>query len=247
MKKILAGLALLGAVASADASVVRLDESAFTASAGKITFSEFAVGTVNPIYRPGDYGAAAGAATVTFGGFFTGQRLSSQPHIDCPNAAPTACIVGTPTGSLSLDSNAPATKIESDGANPSSPVLSGTPTFNGGIAVLFDVDQVGVGFDGGYFNAIGSTAITAFDRTGAIIGSVANTKEGIEFLGLLTADGSAKIAGVFLDLVGNEPAGFAIDNLRFAQTGDQLVQVSEPSLLALFGLGVLFVARRRVK
>lgn len=44
MTKMLAGLTLLVAVASTDASVVRLDESAFTASAGKITFSEFALG-----------------------------------------------------------------------------------------------------------------------------------------------------------------------------------------------------------
>lgn len=51
MTKMLAGLTLLVAVASTDASVVRLDESAFTASAGKITFSEFALGTVTQPIR----------------------------------------------------------------------------------------------------------------------------------------------------------------------------------------------------
>ena len=129
-------------------------------------------------------------------------------------------VVGSPIGPLSLDAASPDTFITGDGANPTSPVLSGTPTFNGGIAVLFSTDQFGVGFDGGFFDAIGSTAITAFARDGSLIGSVANTITGIEFLGLVTDDNTASIAGVFLDLIGNEPAGFAIDNIRFGGVDD---------------------------
>lgn len=171
--------------------------------------------------------------------------LSLNPVIDCPDAAASACFVGTPTGPLSLDANSTDTFIVSDGANPTSPVLSGSPVFNGGIAVLFSTDQFGVGFDGGFFDAVGSTAITAFALDGSLIGSVSNTVLGIEFLGLVTDDQTASIAGVFLDLVGNEPAGFAIDNIRFGGVDDVRVEdVPEPSSLlllvsALFGLRFL--------
>ncbi|PKP66895.1 MAG: PEP-CTERM sorting domain-containing protein, partial [Alphaproteobacteria bacterium HGW-Alphaproteobacteria-5] len=126
---------------SASAAVVRVSESDFLAGAGLITFSEFAVGTVNPTYAPADYGGGAGSPTVTFDGWFVGQSLSATPGVDCPGAAATGCVVGSPTGPLALDAAAPDTFISPDGANPTSPVLSGTPLFNGPIAVLFSEDQ----------------------------------------------------------------------------------------------------------
>ena len=81
-----------------------------------------------------------------------------------------------------------------------------------------------------------------------MIGSVSNTTTGIEFLGLVTADGSQRIAGLQYTLVGAEPAGFAIDNLRFGLAGQVVVPVPEPESYAMMvaGLGVLgMVARRR--
>ncbi len=223
--------------ATAQAGIVRVNTGGFTAQAGLITFSEFAQGTVNPHYNAGDYGGGAGAPMVDFDGFFTGQSLSANPGVDCPGAAASACVVGTPTGAtLTLDAASPDTKIQSDGAAPNSPVLSGNPTFNGPIAVLFSTDQAGVGFDAGFFDAIGSTAITAFARDGSLLGSVANIGLGIEFLGLVTDDGTNQIAGVFLELIGNEPAGFAIDSLRFGLQGQ--VAAPEPMTLGLLGLGL---------
>lgn len=245
MKKLL--LSALFLCGTANAGIVALSETDFNASAGQITFSEFALGTVNPFYTSADYGGGADAPDVSFDGWFMGQTLSADPGTDCPGAAATACIVGMPDSPLMLDPTAPDTAIVADGANPTSPVLSGTPTFNGGIAVLFSTDQFGVGFDGGFFDAVGSTAITAFARDGSLIGSVANTMTGIEFLGLATDDNTASIAGVFLDLVGSEPAGFAIDNIRFGQVGDIDVSVPLPHSfsLMLIALGGLFVARRK--
>lgn len=228
--------------------IVRVTAADFVAGSGQITFSEFSQGTVNPSYTPATYGGGVGSPTVTFDGYFTGQSLSASPGVDCPGAAASACVVGDPTGPLSLDADSPDTFITGDGANPTSPVLSGSPTFNGPIAVLFDSDQTGVGFDGGFFNAAGSTGITAFARDGSLLGTVSNTGLGIEFLGLVTSDGSAKIAGVFLDLVGAEPAGFAIDNLRFG-VGKQVVipGVPEPSSWALMigGFGLIGASMRR--
>lgn len=248
--KATAAAVALTAASVANADVIRIDETAFTPDAGLITFSEYSVGTVNPTYSPADYGGGAGAPTVNFGGFFTGQSLGGAG--DCPaGAALTGCVIGTPTASLSLDPTSPDTFITTDGANPTSPVLSGTPRFNGAISILFDTDLAGVGLDGGYFDAIGGTAITAFDRAGNIIGSVLNEGLGIEFLGLVTEDGSNAIAGLQFSLVGAEPAGFAIDNLRFG-TGDQIdippvAGVPEPGSIALLGLGLIGLGLSRRK
>lgn len=258
-KKIVAAAAatLAFTATAASAAVVQVDEADFLAQAGQITFSEFALGTVNPTYAPGDYGGGAGSPTVTFGGWFQGQSLSGNAAADCPGAAPSACVIGNPTGPLALDPGATDTFITEDGANPTSPVLSGSPRFNGGIAVLFDTDQFGVGFDGGFFDSVMSTGITAFARDGSLLGTVTNSITGIEFLGLVSEQ--ADIAGVFLDLVGSEPAGFAIDNLRFGLRG-QIIDPTDnvppapapvplpagfPLLLA--GLGAFGLMRTRTK
>ncbi|WP_299075373.1 PEP-CTERM sorting domain-containing protein [uncultured Paraglaciecola sp.] len=218
----------------AAAGILKVSDTDFNAGAGQITFSEFAVNTVNPFYTPTDYSGDISDPDVSFAGWFNGQMLSLNAAIDCPGAAASACIVGSPTGALGLDASSTDTFITTDGANPTSPVLSGTPEYNGGIAILFSSDQFGVGFDGGFFDAIGSTAITAFARDGSLIGSVANTVTGIEFLGLVTDDQTASIAGVFLDLVGAEPAGFAIDNIRFGGVDDiDVTGIPEPSTLLL--------------
>ncbi len=252
MKHIKIGILSIAALfiaATAQAGIIKVDTGAFTAQAGLITFSEKSLGTTNPVYNPSDYGGLAGAPVVSFGGYFTGQSMGAPA--DCPaGAALTGCVTGSPTGSLSLAVASPSTSIVNDGANPTSPVLSGSPTFNGPIAVLFSVDLAGVGLDGGFFNAIGGTAITAFDRSGNLLGSVANQALGIEFLGLVTSDGSASIAGLLFSLVGDEPAGFGIDNLRFGTAGQVIVPgaVPEPGSLALVGiaaLGLLVASRRR--
>jgi len=250
-RALLAGLVLGGAVALAsvaDAAVIRVNEDAFVAGAGLITFSEFAGGTVNPHYDPADYGGDVDGLTVDFDGFFQGQQLGASSPPCPPGAALSGCVLNNPTGPLALDPSAPDTFITGDGANPTSPVLSGSPLFNGPIAILFGVDVAGVGLDGGFFNGIAGTAIEAFDRDGNVIGSVANVGLGIEFLGLVTDDGVARIAGLLFRLVGPEPAGFAIDNVRFGIEGQVVVpggDAPEPATLGLVGLGLLGLAAAR--
>lgn len=247
----LAGLVLAGG--TAQAGIVRIPASAFTAEAGVITFSEFALNTVNPTYAPAAYGGGATAPTVTFDGFFAGQAAGSTNPAACPTgAAVSGCVLGLPTGpTLRLDPASANTFITQDGAFPSSPTLTGSPQFNGSIAILFSVDLAGVGLQGGFFNAIGGTAITAFGRDGSLLGRVTNAALGIEFLGLVTDDGTEQIAGLLFSLVGPEPAGFNIDNLRFGRAGQVVVpptpSVPEPATLGLLALGLLATgaARRR--
>ncbi len=233
-------LAGLGIAQVAEAGILRINETAFTPQAGLITFDEFAVNTVNPTYLPTDYGGnLATAPTVSFDGYFVGQGLSSNAGVDCPGGAPTACVVGTPTASLALDASSPDTFITTDGSNPTSPVLSGSPLFNGAVSILFDKDVAGVGLDGGYFDAAESTAITAFARDGSVLGQVKNTGTGIEFLGLVTDDGSELIAGLQFSLIGPEPAGFAIDNLRFGTSGQVIIPETPekvPELTSVAGI-----------
>lgn len=232
---------------SASADIVRIDADAFKAGSGLITFSEYATGTVNPVYAPATYGGTTKSPTVTFGGYFVGQGLSNNPAVDCPGSAYTGCVVGTPDATLRLDAAAPYTFISPDNSNPTSPVLSGSPTFDGPIAILFSSDQAGVGLEGGYFDAPGSTSITAFARDGSLLGSVTNTGTGIEFLGLVTEDGEPQIAGLLFSLVGQEDSGFAIDNLRFGVAGQVTSPIPEPATWGMLGLGlaVIGMARRR--
>jgi len=204
-------------------TIFSLSTGAFAPQAGVITFSEASLGTINPVYTPSLYGGnPATSPTVTFRGFFNGQGLGTSST--CPlNAAVTGCILGNPTNPLTLNPSSPNTFIANDGSNPTSPVLSGNPTFNGPVAIYFSTPVAGVGLDGGFFDAIGGTAITAFGVDGTPLGSVRNTSLGIQFIGLVTQDGSSTIAGLLFSLVGSEPAGFAIDNLRFGIAGQFIV------------------------
>jgi hypothetical protein len=248
-------LAILGFsalfAAQANAAVVRISESAFVSGAGLITFSEKPVNTANPVYTVAQYGGVAGNPIVSFGGFFTGQALGTAGT--CPaGAALTGCVEGNPTGSLTLAATAPQAFITTDSSFPSSPTLSGSPRFNGPIGILFDTDQAGVGLQAGFFNAIGGTAITAYARDGTIIGQVVNLALGIEFLGLVTSDNSNSIAGLLFSLVGAEPQGFNIDNVRFGAAGSIIIPdagVPLPGSLALFGLGAigLWASRKKIR
>ena len=150
------GLASLGMASTANAAVIGATASDFSSPAGLITFSEKPVGTVNPIYLPSNYSGAVGAPTVSFGAIFAGQTVNVAPFP--AGAATTGVVNGTPTGPLALSGN---TRIVTDTFNPTSPVLSGTPTFNGPISILFSSNVSGVGLDGGFFDAVGGTAIKA--------------------------------------------------------------------------------------
>ena len=107
--------------------------------------------------------------------------------------------------------------ITTDGANPTSPVLSGTPRFVGKITGQFvnpivqttkdTVDSFTL--DAGYFDNMNSTRIQWFDKDGNLLGQKVNSKFGIENF---TIKGG-NISSWTIETVKDEPAGFAIDNI----------------------------------
>jgi hypothetical protein len=175
---------------------------------------------------------------VTFAGSFVGQTITGGS---------VKTLTGLPTGPLTL--GAGDTFITTDGANPTSPVLSGTPTFNGPISVLFSVPVAAVGLAGGFFDNINSTSITAFDANGAVLGTITNSQTGIEFYGLADSSGAAVIKGISFYITGAEAAGFAIDNLTFGGAEVIVGRVPDAGSTFLFFsavLGAMVAFRRRM-
>lgn len=231
------GLASL--VASAlPAQLVDLGPGSFSPLAPTITFSEYALGTINPSYNfTGILGL--GDVDVNFAGAFMGQTVVGGFPLT---------LSGAPTGPLTLNGSV-ETFITSDGANTTSPILSGTPIFNGPIAILFSQPVAAVGLSGGFFDAIGGTSIAAYGTNGAFLGSIVNTQLGVQFYGLRTASGANDIAGVAFFITGDEPAGFGIDNVTFGSVR-QLQTVPEPTTVLLMAsgmalLGIAGLVRRR--
>lgn len=242
----------LGLATPAPAQLIRIASGNFTPEASVITFSEVADGFVNPTFTVAT--ATLGSVDVSFASHFIGQSRSGGSVVT---------LSGSPSGPLSLDLTSGTVYVTDDGANPSSPVLSGSPLFNGPISVFFSKPVAAVGFDGGYFNAIGGTSMEAFDASGSSLGVVTNQALEFEFFGLAEASGANVISGISFYITGAEPAGFAIDNLTFGGAaevaaplpggaggaGGGFTPVPEPSTYAAFAAAglLLAVAGRRLR
>ncbi len=109
--------------------------------------------------------------------------------------------------------------ITMDGANPSSPVLSGSPIFRGSIGGTFVEPEDGetprivesFKLDAGFFDELRSTRLEWFDPEGNKLGQRANSQFGIETI--LIEGGN--IAKWKISIFEDEPAGYAIDNVSF--------------------------------
>lgn len=224
----LAAVLALAGSGALQAQVTFCGVGCFTPVAPTITFSEpgHPYGEVNPVYNFTGI-SGLGDVTVSFAGLFNGQTTGNE----------------TPSSPLGLKTTQQA-YITGDASNPTSPVLSGVPTFNGPIAIFFSTPVAAVGMDGGWFNAIAGTSITAYDAFGGILGSVTNDQLGIEFFGLRTVDNSNDIAGVLFHITGPEPYGYAIDNVTFGSVEQVNPTVPEPATLLLLGSGLAGMAAR---
>lgn len=215
----------------AEAALINLGPGSFTPAASVITFSEPGrnLGDTDPVYT-------VGSNTIAFGEHFAGQTVSSLVGVNT--------LTGSPTGPLTLIQNG-NTFIAGDVSNPTAPILSGSPLFNGPISFSFSIPVAAVGLSGGFFDAIGGTTIEAFDAAGVSLGTITNSTIGIEFYGLFDSSGS-NISGVSFYITGSEPAGFAIDNVTFGDAS-VVTGVPEPASMALLGAGLagLGLLRRR--
>jgi hypothetical protein len=218
------------------AGIVELGPGSFTPAAPVIDFSTPALGTVNPTYSftavPG-----LGNVSVSFAGAFMGQTVTGT----FPKT-----LSGNPSNALALDTSVETTIVDDGAAGATSPVLSGSPTFNGPIVILFNVDVAAVGLKGGFFDALNGTSITAFDATGASLGTVTNTATGFQFFGLQESTGANVIRGIAFYMTGAEPAGVEIDNVTFGSS-QQLAVVPEPATFLSFAAGLLAVSALRYR
>ena len=105
-----------------------------------------------------------------------------------------------------------------DGSNPTSPVLSGSPLFFGAIAGWFTQPGTNVpttvssfALDVGYLNNAGSVAVSFYDTSGQFLGYQKTFDLGIQRFII----GHPGIGGFRVQAVGQEDAGFAIDNLTW--------------------------------
>jgi hypothetical protein len=217
LRRALLGSALLlpasAALAQGRSEVVRLTEQQFRPGAGRITFREVPRGTRNPVYTPQMYGGRAGDPTVSFGGHLLG-RTVGRPGQCPPGAVPSGCLVGVARGPVALDPAAPPAVTTNNGSD-RHVQLSGTPVWNGPMAMVLSRDVAAVGLVGGLFDATRATALTVYDRQGRVIGRTENHALRLEFIALATADLSPRIAAMEFHIIGAEPAGFGIENIRF--------------------------------
>ena len=117
--------------------------------------------------------------------------------------------------------------IAADVDNPTSPVLSGSPTFTGGFWMGFVTPQNHVSFDSGYWNSIGTGFVRVQDASLNVLADLTNPATGIYTFDLNYAD----IKYITFS-PGADPAGADIDNLTFGA-------VPEPSTMLLLGSGLL--------
>ncbi len=115
--------------------------------------------------------------------------------------------------------------ITTDGSNPTSPALSGTPRFQGEIRGRFVDGRTGAAktvdsftLDVGYIDSPGSVKVIVYAASGSRLGTLSVDSRGM----VRIRSSFARAASFLVKALSNEPAGFAIDNLSFQGSGRSL-------------------------
>jgi hypothetical protein len=130
--------------------------------------------------------------------------------------------------------------ITQDGANPTSPVLSGTPKFQGPVTATFvapgnastAAETKQLTFDAGYFDEVGSTQVTFLDINNASLGTFLNSGTGIRRFTAPPGTHSFTIGGT------SDSAGFAIDNLSYTIGPPSALTIESPDAGNVFALSL---------
>jgi len=213
----------------------------FSSAAPVITFDDtpdVPLGSFDPTYSftgvPG-----VGSVDVSFGGSFLGQVASDQ------NSPPVTLNPSTPSNPLTLDPNDIPVFTTDDPSSSTTPVLSGTPLFQGSISIFFDSPVAGFGFTAGSFSIPGSTTIQAYGADGTILGSTTNATTGFQFLGMADSNLDDLISGVSIF---TSTDSFDIDNVTIGGQG-ALIAIPLPSSLSMglvaLTLGAAGISLRR--
>lgn len=206
-------------------AVNRISNAAFDARTpgGVIDFTQFSIGTLNPVFSPASYGAVGSFQPyVLCGSLFYNQSYS-------PPGSMTGVVAAPPT----LDLDSLGTFIANDTARlPSSTrCLSGSPFLNGSVAFVFvDSDLVtpkpvvGVSVNVGYMNSIGTARVTAYDVDANVLGVWLNTTmgttpgnfpDGFEFFNLNRDSNTPIIYAITVENLGDD-AGMTTSLVRFS-------------------------------
>jgi hypothetical protein len=157
-----------------------------------------------------------------------------------PTSYPTITFDEVPVGTLVTDQYSgdgvvftSTVQAATDTANPTSPVLSGYPTFGGDIDGYFVNPTTGASeivssftLDVGYIDNPDSVEVDAFDSDGNLVQSAFPNDYGINTL-TVTYKGMASFS---VHEIADEPAGFAIDNLSIDPVGDPTPVTSMASM-----------------
>ncbi|WP_346534398.1 IPT/TIG domain-containing protein [Micromonospora sp. DPT] len=163
-------------------------------------------------------GRVAGMRTTAPTGRAAAQAVDLQDNTITFSEVPLGTSVTSQYRRAGIEFGGDSPFVTMDGANPNSPVLSGTPTFFGSVSARFvtptgqqrTVDTFRV--DVGYIDDPGSVQVVSADVNGNVIDTTRVNETGIVAV-TVTKSG---IAGFTVASAGDESAGFAVDNVRFA-------------------------------
>ena len=104
-------------------------------------------------------------------------------------------------------------EIVTDGANPTSPAISANASYLGPVSIRFDHPISKIEFDAGVFDAAGSTKVILYGRNGYVVDRILNTATGPPYEHFSFDFGENVIERVRFVPLGDEPHGFAVDNI----------------------------------
>jgi RHS repeat-associated protein len=161
---------------------------------------------------------ASGAAETEAEPADVGADGPMQPVLITFSELPDGSSVSDQYQAAGIDFGGDSPFITDDGANPTSPVLSGTPRFEGTVEGAFVTPEgaprtvSGFSLDVGYIDDPGSVEVVAVDASGNPLVTVPANALGIVRVNV----NHAGIAGFQVQAVSEEDAGFAVDNVSFA-------------------------------